>query len=478
MSTTPEPLSEERLSAIEQHVKSERTHNYRSVVAENMLRAAEDLLAEVRRLREENTRLWDERESYLKQVGTQNDLLLERARQAEELLAQIERLKAEPAVRGWAEALKENERLNCEVERLNSLKSEWAEHRESLMERLEQLRKERREAVDLLIRQRDAEVAKARKAEEDLADARATLEAIKAQEESPLAAARRDVLEAAKEFVEARQERVRPLADGHAANLELAVDALRKLEDLEHADKEVKVSKVEFPDKIGCISLELRNPIFAVIASEMAKVFRKGGGVNHVEWHLRAEDPAVGDFSLLMQRRAGKTPAQINAELRAEIERLRARLVDSRQAFAESSTDRERRLGIHVDALKKALYAECRGLACGENCAGGHYNCCDGCESRAKAAHGPGWGGPPVTRQAVCPSKSEGDELPCQLPSPHEGMDHRHVNDVVDAQWRDVPAERRPCCSLPSDHAGPCKPSCPDLLHGIICDCPKTEERA
>jgi hypothetical protein len=48
--------------------------------------------------------------------------------------------------------------------------------------------------------------------------------------------------------------------------------------------------------------------------------------------------------------------------------------------------------GNRIKALKDALYAECRGLTCSENCAGGHYNCCDGCESRAKDAYGPGWG--------------------------------------------------------------------------------------
>lgn len=42
--------------------------------------------------------------------------------------------------------------------------------------------------------------------------------------------------------------------------------------------------------------------------------------------------------------------------------------------------------------LKKALYEECRGIACeSEGCYVG-YRSCSGCEARAKAAYGPGWG--------------------------------------------------------------------------------------
>lgn len=47
---------------------------------------------------------------------------------------------------------------------------------------------------------------------------------------------------------------------------------------------------------------------------------------------------------------------------------------------------------LQVDALKKALVAECRHEACDwAECYGG-YQKCSGCEARAKAAYGPGWG--------------------------------------------------------------------------------------
>jgi hypothetical protein len=96
MSTTPEPMTEERLAEIRAHYDAALPAREGVLSHMAALESCSDvpaLLAEVRRLQEENTRLWDERESYLKQVGTQNDLLLERAHQAEELLAQVKELR-------------------------------------------------------------------------------------------------------------------------------------------------------------------------------------------------------------------------------------------------------------------------------------------------------------------------------------------------------------------------------------------------
>lgn len=48
-------------------------------------------------------------------------------------------------------------------------------------------------------------------------------------------------------------------------------------------------------------------------------------------------------------------------------------------------------LKLQIDALRTALFAECRGIACDrEGCYVG-YRSCSGCEARAKAAFGPGW---------------------------------------------------------------------------------------
>jgi hypothetical protein len=55
-----------------------------------------------------------------------------------------------------------------------------------------------------------------------------------------------------------------------------------------------------------------------------------------------------------------------------------------------------------IGALKNALYAECRGIACSsEECHGG-YRRCTGCEVRAKAAFGPGWQEFVVNRSEGC----------------------------------------------------------------------------
>lgn len=43
---------------------------------------------------------------------------------------------------------------------------------------------------------------------------------------------------------------------------------------------------------------------------------------------------------------------------------------------------------LQVHELRKALYAECRGVSCGEECAGGGYRGCSRCDQRAKAAFG------------------------------------------------------------------------------------------
>lgn len=47
---------------------------------------------------------------------------------------------------------------------------------------------------------------------------------------------------------------------------------------------------------------------------------------------------------------------------------------------------------IRIEDLKKALYEECRGISCGKETCYVGYRSCTGCEERAKAAHGPGWG--------------------------------------------------------------------------------------
>lgn len=46
------------------------------------------------------------------------------------------------------------------------------------------------------------------------------------------------------------------------------------------------------------------------------------GGTNYVEWTMTAPDPAIGPFTLTVQRKHGQTPAEVAGELRKERDRL------------------------------------------------------------------------------------------------------------------------------------------------------------
>lgn len=81
---------------------------------------------------------------------------------------------------------------------------------------------------------------------------------------------------------------------------------------------DVKVTKMEFPDKDGGINIAAKSPAFAILASECVKWFKEAGGVNYCEWRLNSGDPAFGTFTVTIQREDGRTLAQVNADLRTE----------------------------------------------------------------------------------------------------------------------------------------------------------------
>lgn len=110
MSTTPEPMTEERLTEIaaiyarsvggqlfkfdiqvEGGEKAERS--LRDICA--LSKDSGELLAEVRRLKAVQRAAADQIDQQAAHLKTAQDLLLERSRQAEELFAEVERLKAE-----------------------------------------------------------------------------------------------------------------------------------------------------------------------------------------------------------------------------------------------------------------------------------------------------------------------------------------------------------------------------------------------
>lgn len=80
-----------------------------------------------------------------------------------------------------------------------------------------------------------------------------------------------------------------------------------------------RLEKVEFPDEKGGLSVVARSPAFTALAAECVKIFKEHGGVNYVELRMTAADESFGPFSVTVQRLAGKTPAEINGELKAAL---------------------------------------------------------------------------------------------------------------------------------------------------------------
>lgn len=62
-----------------------------------------------------------------------------------------------------------------------------------------------------------------------------------------------------------------------------------------------------------------------------------------------------------------------------------------------------KKLLLQIDELKKALYAECRGISCGSETCDPGYRHCTGCDARARKAYGPGWGD--YTDKRICVHK-------------------------------------------------------------------------
>ena len=88
------------------------------------------------------------------------------------------------------------------------------------------------------------------------------------------------------------------------------------------ASDEPVIEKLEFPDAQGGMSLRARSPAFAAFAEECVKLFKAGGGVNYVEWGVQAADPAFGMFTVVIQRKAGETPAEQAARYRKALEEI------------------------------------------------------------------------------------------------------------------------------------------------------------
>ncbi len=77
-----------------------------------------------------------------------------------------------------------------------------------------------------------------------------------------------------------------------------------------------------------------------------------------------------------------------------EIARLRTQVVAGKTQYGclkiqEEAALKERDSALlQLGAARDALFAEIRGISCGDDCFGGHYRSCRGCTTRAKIALG------------------------------------------------------------------------------------------
>jgi len=156
------------------------------------------------------------------------------------------------------------------------------------------------------------------------------------------------IVEAARTLVEAEKQRGETPFQMDC----LLADLRKTVEDCGGAPaqlaRDVTVSKVEFPDKEGGLSLTAKAPAFAVLAQECVKLFKGDGAVNYCEWRLNSGDPSFGTFTVTIQRENGKTMAQVNAGLRAELKASQTRVLSMREIirwFATPLEIRKEKLG-------------------------------------------------------------------------------------------------------------------------------------
>ena len=118
------------------------------------------------------------------------------------------------------------------------------------------------------------------------------------------------------------------------------VPSLEELEDLRFAFLQAKrvadaaagseaaiVSMVH--DPIKGFSTGMTHWATRLLATSLAKEFKDGGGINYLELDMRPceiDGEHIGPLTLLIQRKLGKSPGQINGELMKENEELRAEL--------------------------------------------------------------------------------------------------------------------------------------------------------
>ena len=84
----------------------------------------------------------------------------------------------------------------------------------------------------------------------------------------------------------------------------------------------VQITSMKYPDN-GGMTLVAKHPAFLELAAESVKLFKESGGVNYVEWTMGTPDPDFGPFTIIIQRKNGKTPSERASEFKAALEEIR-----------------------------------------------------------------------------------------------------------------------------------------------------------
>jgi hypothetical protein len=124
---------------------------------------------------------------------------------------------------------------------------------------------------------------------------------------------------AGEEITSLRQQ----LADGNSE-----IERLRLLAEGKLAEA-ARLTWAEFKaTPSGGYDISVRAPMVELIAETLVQDFKRAGGANYVEWNFTHEE--LGPFTITMQRRDGKTPANAAAEAKAEADDLRQQLEGER----------------------------------------------------------------------------------------------------------------------------------------------------
>lgn len=90
----------------------------------------------------------------------------------------------------------------------------------------------------------------------------------------------------------------------------------------EPTNSDVLVHEVHYKD--NHFKLDLEHPVFAHVVSQMVELFDKQHGVNYLE--MQMAHPTRGLFVCTIQRKDGKTPAQVIDELKLKVAELEKQL--------------------------------------------------------------------------------------------------------------------------------------------------------